>query len=174
MRKVLLGLLMAVMCMGLAHAASSDTIAVKVTIIASLSVDITESELSLGSVNVGTTTASPTAITVTNNGSGVAETYSLSLTNPSGWTASQTAAGSEAYVLNAAFNSDDSVTWDNAAHALSVAPVVSTADKFAGDQTGAAVPHGAVRNLWFQFLSPTATGVTDEQSITVTVTAQAA
>lgn len=156
------------------YAASSDSVAVKVTITPSISVSITEDSLSLGSVDAGATKISTSAVTVTNNGSGVNETYSLSLANPSGWTASQAAAGVETYVLDAAFSASVSgITWSETNHALSTTPVVSSSTKFAGDQTGTNVPYNATRKLWFQFKAPTATSVSAEQSIVVTVTAQA-
>ncbi len=168
--------LVTLMCpiMSKAYAAPSDTVAIKVTITPSISVSITEDTLTLGSVVAGSATVSATGVTVTNNGSGVNETYSLSLTNPSGWTASQTAAGSETYVLNAAFsNLVTGITWGEANDALSTTPVVSTAAKFAGDQTGVGVARNAARKLWFQFKAPTTTSVSTEQSIVLTVTAQA-
>lgn len=159
----------------IAEAAQSDTLLVKVRITPSISVSITESELVLGDVSAGAIKLSTAGVTVANDGSGVAETYSLSLGNPSGWTASQTAAGVDTYVLNAAFSSGvaGGITWNNAEHALSTTPVASSATKFAGDQTGVSVPYNAVRKLWFQFKAPTATPIGTEQSITVTVTAQA-
>lgn len=161
-------------CLPKAEAAQSDAVAVKVTVTPSISVSITETALSLGSVSAGSTSVSTTAVTVTNDGSGVNETYSLSLSNPSGWTASQTAAGVETYVLNAAFsNLVSGITWDLIAHALSTTPVASSATKFSGDQTGVSVPYNATRKLWFQFRAPTATTVSTEQSIAVTITAQA-
>jgi hypothetical protein len=156
-----------------AFAAGSDSVTVKVKILSSLSVDITESALDLGSVNVGSTTVSGSGVTVTNTGSGVAETYSLSLSNPSGWTAGQ-AAGANAYVLNAAFDADGSaISWSAANDALTTTATTASATKFASDQTGLSVPQGAVRKLWFQFLAPTATDITTGQDITVTITAAA-
>lgn len=156
------------------EAAQSDSVAVKVTVNPSLSVSITEDTLSLGSVATGDTTVSSSAVTVTNNGSGINETYSLSLTNPSGWTASQTTTGVETYVLNTALDADGTgISWGEANHALSTTPVACSATKFVGDQTGVSVPYNATRKLWFQFKAPTATSVSSEQSITVTITAQA-
>lgn len=158
----------------LAYAGSSDSLTVKVTVTPSISVNITETELLLGNIAAGATKVSTAAVTVTNNGSGVAETYSLSLVNPPGWTASQTATGAEVYVLNAAFSSAVSgIAWDNAKHAIPTTPDVCTPVRFAGDQTGAAVPYNAVRKLWFQFNAPTSTAVATEQGIVVTITAQA-
>lgn len=157
-----------------AEAAPTDTVAVRVTVTASISVNITETELLLGSVAAGSTTVSAAGVTVTNNGSGINETYSLSLTNPSGWTASQTAPGAETYVLNSAFDADGTgITWLETNHALSTTPVACSATKFAADQTGLNVPYNSARKLWFQFKAPTSTSVGTQQSITVTVTAQA-
>lgn len=158
-----------------AEAAPTDSLAVKVTVTPSISVSITEGTLMLGSVAAGGTKVSATAVTVTNDGSGVNETYSLSLANPAGtWTASQDAPGVEVYVLNAAFSDNVSgITWNVTNHALSTSAVVCSATKFAGDQTGISVPYNATRKLWFQFKAPTATTVSAEQDIVVTVTAQA-
>jgi hypothetical protein len=156
-----------------AHAAQSDTLTVKVTVTPTLSVSITESELQLGSVAAAGTKLSATGVTVTNDGSGISETYSLSLANPTGWTASQSAAGVETYLLNAAFDADgNSITWNNTNQALSTTPVACSSTKFAADQTGLNVPYNATRKLWFQFKAPTATTVGTEQGIVVTVTAQ--
>ena len=157
------------------EAAQTDSVAIKVTITPSISVNITETEMLLGSVVAGATKVSASAVTVTNSGSGINETYSLSLSNPSGWTASQTAAGVETYILDTAFDADGaSITWSDANHALSTGtPVISSVTKFAGDQTGVSVPYNVQRKLWFQFKAPTATSVGTEQSIVVTVTAQA-
>jgi hypothetical protein len=157
-----------------ALAAQSDSVTLKVRVTPAISVNITETELLLGDLAAGGIKTSATGVTVTNNGSGVNETYSVSLTNPSAWTADQTAAGVEKFVLNAAFDADGGgIVWDNAKHALSTTPVASTATKFAGDQTGISVPYNETRKLWFQFKAPTATTSGAEQSIVVTVTAQA-
>jgi len=114
-------------------------------------------------------------ITITNDGSGANETYSLSLANPGGWTASDTAAGADTYVLNAAFDSTDGPTaWNVANHTLTTSPVASgdTGGKFAGDdQTGLNVPYDATRELWFQLIPPTSTTQTGTKSITITITA---
>ncbi len=175
MKKFLAGILTMLLFLGFAvcvEADQTDSVAVKVTILSSISVDITETEVVLASVSTGGTTASTTEVTVTNTGSGIDETYSLNLIDPTDWTASQTAPDAEVYVLNAAFNSDGTLTWDETNHALSTTSVVCTSSQFAGDQTGVSVPYNEVRKLWFQFQAPTATSVTTQQSITVTITAQ--
>ena len=152
-----------------AYAASTDTLNITVTVTPTLSVEITETDLALGTIGIGATKASTAAVTVTNDSSGVAETYELMVTNPAGWSADT--AGTNQYVLNAAFNSDSSVTWNPTNHALSTTSVECTATKFAGDQTGASVPSGATRKLWFQFKAPTSTDVTTQQTMVLTVTA---
>lgn len=167
----------------IAQAALSDSLTVRVKIAPSISVNITETELPIGDVAAGiaagSVTPSATGVTVTNNGSGVAETYSLSLTDPAlKWKAVITDAArtaeAEKYILNTAFaTGKDKVTWDDAKHALSTIPTPCTATKFAGDQNGVAVPYNTPKTLWFQFKAPIATEVGTEQGITVTVTAQA-
>ena len=155
-------------------AASSDSLAIKVTVNSTLGVDITEPTVDFGSVGVGTTSLSTAGVSVTNTGSGIAETYQLNIANPSGWTASQSAVGNNVYVLNAAFDNDGTgITWSAANDALSATPVSCSATKFAGDQTGLSVPSSAVRKLWFQFLAPTQSSVSTQQTITLTITAVA-
>lgn len=150
----------------------SDSVTVKVKVTPALSVIITEETLTLPDVAAGGVTTSVTGVTAKNDGSGINETYSLSLVNPAGWTASQTAPGIETYVLNAAFASaKDKITWDNTKHGLLPTPAPCTTTMFAGDQTGVAVPCNAERTLWFQFKAPTQTKLTDTQGISVIVTA---
>jgi hypothetical protein len=112
--------------------------------------------------------------TVTNDGN-VTETYSLSLTNPGGWTAKQAAPGIEEYALNAEFNSAAPATgsFSYANHALSTISIAASATKFAGDQSGLSVPALGTRSLWFRFDAPSSTAVTTQQNVSVTVTASA-
>lgn len=160
---------------GVAFAASSDTLAITVTVSSTLGVSISESTIDLGSVGIGTTTQSLNGVTITNTGSGIDETFELNLTDPTGWTASQTVAGTDIYVLNAAFDGDGTgIAWSEANHALSTTPVSSSITKFAGDQNAVNVPYNETRKLWFQFKSPTQSSVTTQQTITLTVTAVAA
>lgn len=116
---------------------------------------------------------STTGIAVTNTGSGLNETLSLSLTNPRGWTASGVAPGVETYVLNGAFDSDGAgIAWEPTKHAILATPVKADAVRFSSDQTGANLPAGGSRTLWFQFRAPTDTTVTNQQEISVTITAE--
>jgi hypothetical protein len=155
-----------------AWAANPATISVTVTI-QNLSVSAT-GPIAFGTVVAGSQTVSGSASTVTNDGN-VTETYSLSLTNPAGWTAVQAAPGAEQYALLAQFNSGapTSGSFTYADHALSTSSVASSATKFAGNQTGLSVAASATRSLWFRFDAPASTTVTSQQTITVTVTAAA-
>ncbi len=156
----------------LVWAANPATITVTVTI-QNLSVSAT-GPIAFGTVSAGSETVSGSASTVTNDGN-ITETYSLSLTNPGGWTAVQAAPGAEEYALSAQFNSGapTAASFSYANHALSTTSVASSATKFAGNQTGLSVAASATRSLWFRFNAPASTTVTTQQSITVTITAAA-
>ena len=157
---------------GFVWAANPATISVTVTI-QNLSVSAT-GPIGFGTVLASSETVSGSASTVTNDGN-VTETYSLSLTNPAGWTAVQAAPAAEQYALLAQFNSaaPTAVSFTYADHALSTTSTASSATKFAGNQTGLSVAALAARSLWFRFNAPTSTTVTTQQTITVTVTAAA-
>lgn len=135
-----------------------------------VSVEVTGT-VSLGQLIVGTTGYSPSAVTVTNNGN-VAESFWLSLGNPSGWT-SGSAAGANQFVLMGAFDAAGGSTfgWNVANHVLTTSPVKSSATRFAGSQTGQEVAISASRSLWFAFCAPTSTSVETAQVIPVTITA---
>ena len=158
-----------------AFAANPATISVTVTI-QNLSVSAT-GPIAFGTVVSGSEAVSGSASTVTNDGN-VVETMSLSLTNPSSWTAVQAAPSvAEEYALLAQFNSSAptaaSFTYGN--HALSTVSVAASGTKFAGNQSGLsmAVGGGGAKSLWFRFNAPTSTAVTTQQTISVTVTASA-
>lgn len=156
-----------------ALAANPATISVTVTI-QSLSV-AASGPIAFGTVVAGSQTVSSSASTVTNDGN-VTETYSLSLTNPSSWTAVQAApSAAEEYALLAIMNAGAPIATDftYANHALSTSSVAASGTKFAGDQTGLSVAASGTRNLWFRFNAPTSTAVATQQAVTVTLTAAA-
>jgi hypothetical protein len=159
-----------VLLSSVAQAATTADINVTVTV-TSVSVTATGS-YAFGTVSASSSTVSGTAITVTNNGN-VAETFSLKLTDPVGWTAVITAPGSEEYRLSAMFNSDNAGTFVPANHALTTSSVASDGTQFAGDETGASVAAADTRSLWLKFEAPSGTAVTSQQTIVVTVTAAA-
>jgi hypothetical protein len=158
---------------GAALAANPATISVTVTI-QNLSVSAT-GPIAFGTVTAASENVSSSGSTVTNDGN-VSETLSLSLTNPSTWTAVQAAPSSaEEYALLAKFNSSapTAASFAYSDHALSTTSTASSATKFAGNQTGVSVAASGTRSLWFRFNAPTSTSVTTQQTITVTVTAAA-
>jgi hypothetical protein len=154
------------------QAANPATINVTVTI-QNLSVSAT-GPIAFGTVVASSVTVSSDSSHVVNDGN-VTETYSLDLTDPSGWTAVQAAPASEQYCLSAQFNSDQPASGDfnYTDHALSTTSTACSASKFAGDQSGLSVPASDTRYLWFKFEAPTSTTVTTEQTIVVTITASA-
>ena len=155
-----------------AFAASSDTVSVTVTISATISVTITEGPIDFGPLSVGATAISSGALIVTNDGSGIAETYSLSCSNTAAWDAAATASADH-FVLSAQFNSDQPTSFDAVNDVLSNTPVAATATKFAGNETGVSVAHNAERDLWLEIQTPTTTAATAQQTITLTVSAEA-
>jgi len=166
-----IGLVMVVLLSSAAQAALTADISVTVTV-TSVSVTATGT-YAFGGVLVSSSTVSGSAITVTNNGN-VAETFSLKLTNPGGWTAVITAPGAEEYRLSAMFDGDGAgMVWVPANHSLTTSSVASTGTVFAGDETGAAVAAAGTRSLWLKFEAPSSTSTTTQQTITVTVTAAA-
>lgn len=154
------------------EAANPANINVTVTI-QSLSVSAT-GPIAFGTVTAGGTTVAADSSHVVNDGN-VTATYSISLTDPGGWTAVQAAPGAEEYTLSVMFNATAPLAGDfaYADHALSTAPEASSGTKFAGDQTGLSVPASGIRYLWFKFEAPSSTAVSSEQTIVITVTAVA-
>lgn len=184
MRKGFIGLVVVMVSMALlslaapkAEADNPVSFDITVNVVHTLSIEYDPADVTAYATLVATigVTAVQTSggITMINNGSGVAETYSLNLTEPSGWTSSTTVAGPETYVLNAAFDANGTgISWLAANHALTTSPVASSGTKFAGaDQTGLNVPFDAMRDLWFQLVLPTSTTETATQIIPITITA---
>lgn len=151
-------------------AAQSDTISVTVTISATVSVAVTEGSYDFGSLSAGATALS-SPLTVTNDGSGIDETYSLSCSDTANWTVGA-AAAADVFVLSAQFSSITPISFDGD-DALSTTPVAASGTAFAGDTTGANVPYNEVRALWLQIQTPTSTAAAGQQTITLTVTAAA-
>lgn len=155
-----------------AFAATSDTVSVTVTISATVSVSVTEGSYDFESMSVGATAISGSSLTVTNDGSGIDETYSLSCSNTASWTAGSSA-GADVFVLSAQFNSDAPGSFDAVNDVLTTSPVAASGTQFAGDETGASVAYNATRNLWLEIQTPTSTAAGGEQTITLTVSAAA-
>ena len=154
------------------YARESETVMVRVTVTPALSISVSLATVPLNPVPAGGSVSSTTGVVVTNTGSGVNETLLLSLANPTGWSAGAVP-GVETFVLNGAFDVDGTgITWDPSKQAILTTPVRADATRFAGDQTGASIPVAGARTLWFQLRAPTATRVTTQQEIAITITAE--
>jgi len=139
-------------------------------------VTITELTYAFGSVPVATSSASITAVHVTNSGT-IPTTYTFSAattTVGSPWTLGAAAPGADVVVVSAAFHGlqptvaqfgpEDVMT--GVAKACTV--TVYSVD---GSQTGVSVPVAGARLLWFKMAMPTTSSTVAPQNVTVTVTA---
>lgn len=155
---------------GQAYAAATENMTVQASVSAVLSVALAGTPGNFTGVGAGSTVTADTPIVATNDGSGVTETYQVSIVDPANWTSAGTPA-SEVFSMYGQFNSVVPSLFLAANHLLTTTPVLSTALQFAGDQDALNVAHLATRDLWLRFDAPTLTAFTAVQSITVVVTA---
>jgi len=156
---------------GAAQAAVTANATVLASVAPTLSVALAGAPSNFNPVNAATTTVGNNAIVATNDGSGVTETYEVSLVNPADWT-SAAAPTADVFSMYGKFNVlAPAVGTYAAGHLLTTTPVLSSGSQFAGDQTALNVAHLATRNLWLRFDAPTITSFTAVQSITIVVTA---
>lgn len=153
-------------------AAVSEIFEVQVSIAAAASISLSGGPINFGTMSVNTSSVSTNAVTIKNNGTGSNQTYSLSITNPTGWTAvTDTAPGFNQYRMFAAFDGDGTIEWNNANHSVSTSPTAASATKFKGDQTGTGVSWDQERKLYVKLETPQATNSQGVKAIPVTVTA---
>lgn len=156
MKKLLLAVTVAAFVLSIAatgYAGPSGTVDVLVTIDKTISIDVIGGPIDLGSIGVGETAFSSSAITVTNDGSGVDETITVAVIDPAGWTAG--GPGPDQYKLSIQVSADGlGPTW------LLPASVSET------------LAYGEAKKLWLKFESPTTTAVTSQQTIQVTINAE--
>ena len=166
------GMLVTAVYSGAFAATNSATIDVTVSITQEASISVTGGPVAFGAMKIGGSAVSTTPIVIKNNGTGGTETYSLSLVNPSVWTAVTTAPGIDQYRLCSAFDATGTIlTWDPAVHALTTSSQASTLTKFAGSEKGAAVPYNEDRHLYLKLETPSATSSPSSKTIQVMVTA---
>lgn len=172
---LLVGISVVMLMMAFSTAALAENPAmfvVTVSIATEASIDVIQGgPIDFGVMSTGDAAVSGSAVIIRNSGSGGNQTYSLALANPASWTAVTTTPGADEYRLSGAFDSDGVLSWNPVNHALTTSSVASTGTKFAGDETGTAVPHNADRNLYLKMETPSATSSASEKSIQVTVTA---
>src|SRR5262249_31762030 len=139
-----------------------------------LSVSISTHAYNFGSVNVGATTVSTTAVTVTNGGN-ITETYSLSVATTgalSVWAVgSSTPTAFDTFALFGAFHPSQPVwTGFGTTDVITGVSAASTATKYSidGSQTGLNVPVSYTRALWFFLNMPLSVSTTDQEQMNVT------
>ncbi|MFH1784756.1 MAG: hypothetical protein ABH868_07725 [bacterium] len=127
-----------------------------------------------GLMQMGDQKVSDSPLVVTNTGT-AAETYAMYLMNPPTWTAVDTNAGNETYVLGAVFNSGQPAIANFGTPDDSVLATPKQCDSavFAGNQTGVFVPAGITRDLWLLFKAPVMTASQVEQRIRLIISAEA-
>ena len=171
-----------------AEAQTSGDCGMSVTVTAQRSVEVTDEPLTFGSVAPGSKTVNTDAsgCTVTNSGTKW-NAYELQITaKPTAWSVAEGATdpGNEEFRLLALFTSDtsletaDFLTADDivkeTAATLATTETVYAIDAEGPSVKGADCSAGAVRKLWFRFDAPTTTDLSDQQWITVTITATGA
>jgi hypothetical protein len=155
-----------------AEAAQTANATVLASVSAVLSVALAGAPSNFNPVAAASVTVGNAAIVATNDGSGITETYEVSIADPADWT-SAAAAGSDVFAMSGKFNALAPLAGSyGATHLLTTSPVLSSITQFAGDQSAVNVAHLATRNFWLRFSAPTITSFTAVQSITVVVTAQ--
>jgi len=133
-----------------------------------------EGAVSFTGVAQGSLTVADSALTVTNSGT-VNERYSLSLVNPSAWTAVSTTPGYDTYVLDAIFNTyRPGVSEFGSEDYVLELPRRCDGSVFAGNDPGLTVPPSAAKYLWLLLKAPGYTLVTTPQTIRLIVSAEVA
>jgi len=180
MKKMFLVVGMLVLASGIVLAGQTDTVNLTVTC-RNLSVAIAETAIGFGTVNVGSTgNISVSSATVTNDGNWNLD-YEIECGNsaPDNWTPTGSAAPSTntEFRLLALFNNDTqpaSGDFTPADDYVNNSARKSTAAIFAGTQDGDTVAPTDKLGLWFRVDAPTGSPTANQQTITVTLTAQAA
>lgn len=171
-----------------AEAQTSGDCGMSVTVSAARAVLVTDEPLTFGSVAPGSKTVNTDAsgCKVTNSGTKW-NAYELEITAwPSAWSVEEGATdpGNEEFRLLALFTSSSPPGTGDFVEANDIvketaATLATTETVYAIDAEGPSVKGahcstGAVRKLWFRFDAPTTTDLSDQQWITVTITATGA
>ena len=178
---LLLGIVLVVGMAGMASAATSDSITLKVSCVITLSVDIDKDEYNFGNVAAKTATISTEAIVVTNNSGGRTEDYTINCsTYTTNWNLKATDpldTDEDLFSLRAMFKETTQPTDGEF-------PAGSFLNTDAGDSqnmteanfgtsgySGNNVADTVTRDLWFRLKTPGTTTSEAEQSFSVTITA---
>jgi hypothetical protein len=140
-----------------------------------LSINLSPNSYDFGSVQVTGSSVSASAIAVTNGGN-VTETYSLSVATTGAKTVwgvgTSTPTTYNQFVLEGMFNSArPSSTTFTSQDVISTTTVTSTTSIYAGDHKGLNTPIGSQENFWMLLFMPLSVNTTDQETMTLTVTA---
>jgi hypothetical protein len=142
-----------------------------------ISISISTETYAFGTIECATSTVSGSTTTVTNDGN-ITETYSIKCSSTTKWTPQDTP-GPNQFTLQSAFHSSQPANNDliwKADDILSESLKACTTAVFSIDGTehGKNVPpfDGDIKKLWFRLQTPLSTSTTDQQTITITISAQ--
>jgi len=175
---LLTGIVLVVGLAGMASAATFDSITLKVSCVVTLSVAIDQAEYNFGNVNPRTSVISTNTIAVTNDSLGLTEDYTINCsTYTADWNLMASDPGDldeDLFSLKALLKLTEA---DEAAFSgktfFDTAGTDQNMDIGFGTTayTGDNVPADGVRNIWFRLRTPGTTTSQDEQSLSVTITA---
>jgi len=176
---ILTGIILVVGMAGIASAATSDSITLKISCVVTLSVDIDQEEYNFGDVAARTAEISTDTIAVTNNSGGLTEDYTINCsTSTADWnlmTSDPADVDEDVFSLQALLKSAQAVEGDYSGKTFFDINAGTDQDMDIGFGTAAYigdnVPADTVRNIWFRLHTPGTTTSQSEQSLSVTITA---
>ena len=176
---ILTGIVLVVGMAGIASAATSDSITLKISCVVTLSVDIDQEEYNFGDVAARTAEISTDTIAVTNNSGGLTEDYTINCsTSTADWnlkTSDPLDADEDVFSLQALLKSAQAIEGDYSGKTFFDTNAGTDQNMDIGFGTAAYigdnVPADEVRNIWFRLHTPGTTTTGNEQSLSVTITA---
>lgn len=162
-----------------ASAANPATLILRVTPGVTRDVTLSTGAYDFGSVNLGASTVTVTAVGVTNSGN-VTSSLALRSTGSVNWSTG-TAAGADTFLLRALFSAAQPapasfLAEDNVVGASTLSTTQATTSVYtsaaSGGVDGTSVAPAASRNLWFRLDMPTSSSSSAQQNISVEVLAQ--
>jgi len=176
---ILTGIVLVVGMAGIASAATSDSITLKISCVVTLSVDIDQDEYNFGDVAARTPEISTDTIAVTNNSGGLTEDYTINCsTSTADWnlmTSDPADTDEDLFSLQALLKSTQANEGDYSGKTFFDTNAGTDQDMDIGfgiaAYIGDNVPADAVRNIWFRLHTPGTTTSQSEQSLSVTITA---
>jgi len=164
---------------GMASAATLDSITLKISCVVTLSVDIDQEEYNFGDVAARTAEISTDTIAVTNNSGGLTEDYRINCsTSTADWnlmTSDPADVDEDVFSLQALLMATQAGEADYSGKTFFDTDAGTDQDMDIGFGTAAYigdnVPADAVRNIWFRLHTPGTTTTGNEQSLSVTITA---